>query len=342
MSLSLIYHPRFLEHRQADVWHPERPERLEAVIERLRAEELWRDVIVPEPAPWETLARAHDERYLARLRDFGEGRWDFDTYVRPDTFEIARLAAGGALLAAETTWRERRPALALLRPPGHHATPDRAMGFCYLNNVAIAALAHLAAGRGRVAIVDLDVHHGNGTQNIFYWRQDALYLSIHQWPLYPGTGLSVDLGEGAGKGFTINIPLPPASGNATYLDAFERIVEPVLAHFAPSLLLVSFGVDAHYMDPLAEMTLTTSGYVRLAERLRAAAERLCEGRLALMLEGGYHLDALAEVVAGVVAAFNGRATRVPPAYDAEQDPHALGRSTVDAIVARLAPHWPIG
>jgi acetoin utilization deacetylase AcuC-like enzyme len=337
MTLALVHHPRFLDHRQDGAGHPERPERLTAIVDLLQSEELWSEPLQPDPAPFEALARAHDPRYLERLRDFGEGHWDADTYVRSDTFEIASLAAGGALLAAEVAWRDRQPALALLRPPGHHATPTRAMGFCYLNNVAVAALAHLAAGRGRVAIVDVDAHHGNGTQEILYARGDALYLSLHQWPLYPGTGQPAETGEGTGAGRTVNIPLPPGCGDATYAEAFARIVEPVLEQFRPTLLFVSLGMDAHYMDPMADMALSTPGYLDLLARLRRAAERLCEGRLVYALEGGYHLEATAEVVAGLAAACAGRpfTPRLTENRAARHDGYAI----LDPLVARFASWW---
>jgi acetoin utilization deacetylase AcuC-like enzyme len=345
MSVTIVFHPRFLEHRQADANHPERPERLQAIIDRLQSEDLWSEPLTPEPAPIvEAIGRIHDARYLDRLRAIDEGPWDFDTFVRPQTFDIARLAAGGAILAAETAWRERRPALALLRPPGHHATPTSAMGFCYFNNIAIAAQAILDAAKPgserRVAIVDIDVHHGNGTQDAFYHRDDVLFISLHQWPHYPGTGRPDETGIRRGEGHNLNLALPPDSGDATYADAFARVVEPVLRHYAPSMLLVSLGADAHYRDPLANMTLSTPGYLHLVSRLQRLAADLCNGRLTVLLEGGYDLEALADVVAGTAALLSDRP--YSPRLTDIDDTANLGKPVIDRLAKRFAQWWPVG
>ena len=216
---------------------------------------------------------------------------DPDTFTSPDSYDIARLAAGATIQAAEHAIAEREPAFALVRPPGHHAEADRAMGFCLFNNVAVAAAAMLARGLERVAIVDIDVHHGNGTQAMFYDEPRVLYVSTHQFPFYPGTGAAEEIGEGAGRGFTVNVPMEAGSTDADYALVHREIVEPVLDEFRPELVLVSAGYDAHERDPLASMRMTTEGYAAVVAQLRDVARR--HGALALVTEGGYELTALA-------------------------------------------------
>lgn len=327
--MKLVFHDRFLEHRQRGDDHPESPERLVAIRDRLQSEGLWRDVLAPRPAPLKDCLRIHRQNYLNSLAKMGEGVWDRDTYVRPETLAIARLAAGGAILAADAAWQGRETAWALLRPPGHHAIAGSAMGFCYLNNVAIAAARHVALGRGRVAIVDVDVHHGNGTQEAFYGTADVLTISMHEAPLFPGTGAADETGAGAGQGYNLNIPVPAGSGDATYGLAMERLIEPAVRRFAPSLILSSFGTDIHYLDPLAGLTMSSQACVGLVERIEALAGQVCEGRVAFMLEGGYHLGALAEIVA---AAAGGK---VPLHFTEVRDERGVGASIVGAIAERL-------
>ena len=185
---------------------------------------------------------------------------DPDTFTSPDSYDIARLAAGATVQAAEHAVAEREPAFALVRPPGHHAEPDRAMGFCLFNNVAVAAAAMLARGLERIAIVDIDVHHGNGTQAMFYEEPRVLYVSTHQFPFYPGTGAADEIGAGDGRGFTVNVPMEAGSTDADYALVHRDIVGPVLDEFRPELVLVSAGYDAHERDPLASMRMTTEGY----------------------------------------------------------------------------------
>lgn len=328
--LRIVYHDRFVEHRQRDEEHPERPERLIAIRNRLEAEGLWKNVLEPGPAPLEDCLRIHHENFINTLANMGEGVWDRDTYVRPETLEIALLAAGGGILAAETAWVNRETVWALLRPPGHHAIAGSAMGFCYLNSVGIAAARHTALGRGRVAVIDVDVHHGNGTQEAFYERADVLTISIHESPLFPGTGLANECGAGAGEGYNINIPAPAGSGDATYRLAMERVIEPAVRRFRPSIILSSFGTDIHYLDPLAGLTLSSQGCVWLARRIEALAAELCAGRVAFMLEGGYHLGSLSEVIAGAIGG-----EKVKLVYTDVKDERGVGASVVDYAAERL-------
>jgi acetoin utilization deacetylase AcuC-like enzyme len=220
---------------------------------------------------------------------------------------VALLAAGAtADLALRVARGEARRGFALVRPPGHHAESSEAMGFCLFNNVAVAARALTAeAGVQRIAIVDWDVHHGNGTQHLFEAERDVLFVSLHQFPLYPGTGALGEQGSGPGEGSTVNFPLPPGCGDPEYAAVFGGVVLPILEEFRPEVILVSAGFDAHEQDPLAQMRVTSAGFRWLAERLCALADDVCGGRVVLALEGGYDLDALGESVYGVVTALAG-------------------------------------
>jgi acetoin utilization deacetylase AcuC-like enzyme len=304
----LLSDPRFFRHR-ASGYHPERPERLDAsraAIERARAEAgLSFSAVEPRRATDEELARVHDPRFVAWLRGLeGEaGYIDADTYVGTESVGIAELAAGGtvALVDAILDGPVKR-GLALVRPPGHHARPAHAMGFCLLNNVAIAAAHARARGLSRVAVVDWDVHHGNGTQEAFFRDASVLYVSTHQFPFYPGTGAVLEVGEGEGKGYTINVPLTAGGGDAVYRGAFERVILPALEEYAPEMVLVSAGFDASARDPLAEMTLSADAFGWMARALRRVADKSAQGRIAMILEGGYDLVALEQ---GLLAATRG-------------------------------------
>ncbi len=257
--MALVHHPRYHEHRQT-IGHPEKPERLDAVVERLKGEGLWKEVLAPEPVEKWLLEKVHTRAYIDTVRNFGEGYMDSDTFVRHQTYSIALLAAGGTVLAARKALETGKPTFALVRPPGHHAGSYHGGGFCYFNNVAMAAES-LRQKVGRVAIVDIDLHHGNGTSDIFRSRKDVLYISTHQGGIYPGTGYVDDLGDGDGLGFNICVPLPGGSGDATFQLFTKRILRPVLTKYGPEAILVSFGGDAHYMDPLGGLSLTSPGYV---------------------------------------------------------------------------------
>lgn len=288
----LISSPRFQEH-MTPPGHPERSERAE-VFDQVAA--AWRDkggtVVEPRPATRKALLRVHDEAHVAAIEGTnGQAvRLDPDTFTSPESYEVALLAAGAAVQAAEHALDTKETAFALVRPPGHHAERDKAMGFCLFNNIAVAAAAALARGLSRVAIVDIDVHHGNGTQWMFYADPKVLYVSTHQSPFYPGTGAADEVGTGAGKGFTFNVPLAAGATDADYAAAY-RTIAGVLEKFAPELLLVSAGFDAHEDDPLASMRMTAAGYAAVVKSLADTALRAgCP--MALVTEGGYDLDAL--------------------------------------------------
>jgi len=298
----LFSSPRFAEHLPPP-GHPERPERAE-VFDVVAAGWRARGGAVREPraATREELARIHKGPYLDAI-EATAGRaamLDPDTFTSTESQEVALLAAGAAIEAARHAVRCSEPALAMVRPPGHHAEPDRAMGFCLYNNVAIAAAALRADGVSKVAIVDIDVHHGNGTQAAFYADPAVLYISSHQYPYYPGTGAAEETGTGAGTGFTLNMPLEAGATDEEFETAYRSKAIPALDSFHPDAVLVSAGFDAHMRDPLAGMRMSSAGYARLVSLIDEAATRLCRRRLALVTEGGYHLDALRECLEATI------------------------------------------
>ncbi|MEQ9650129.1 MAG: histone deacetylase [Sandaracinaceae bacterium] len=316
MVIGLVDDARFDAHTARGV-HPERPERLAAARSGLRGavDASLLKPIATRPVSAEELASVHQSAYLDTLHAAlarGWGSLDADTFHSPGSEEAAWHAAGGAAeLARRTMEGELTRGVALLRPPGHHAEADRAMGFCMLNNVALAARAAQAAGARRVAIVDWDVHHGNGTQHIFESDPDVLFVSLHQWPLYPGTGAANEIGVGAGEGATANLALPAGSGDEVYGEAFREVVLPLLRRHAPDLILVSAGYDAHQRDPLASMELSSDAYGAMASALVETAEALGHGRVLCLLEGGYDLVGLESSVAATARALLGTHTALP-------------------------------
>ncbi len=293
--------------------HPERPKRVEAIREALEDSGHWGRYPRLEPisVPEEVLSNIHTRDYLARLQAASErgGMLDAETYVTPASWQLALNAAGGAAAVTAAVWeRDARRGFALCRPPGHHATANSAMGFCLMNNVAIAAEYLLQEkGAKRIAIVDIDLHHGNGTQDIFYSRGDVFFCSIHQHPLYPGTGHLNEMGNGDGEMTTANLPVPPYSGDQARTAAMDEVILPLLTRFAPEMILVSAGFDAHWLDPLGHQVATASGYGEVVGKLAAWADEHCGGRIALILEGGYNLSGNAACGLAVTQAMLGEA-----------------------------------
>ena len=302
----LSTHERYLDHLTRS-GHPERPARLGAVVEGIRRAGLG-DALVPvapRPATIDELALVHPVEHLARLEAFcasGGGNLDPDTAASPGSWEAAVLAAGAGLDAVERLGRgEADAAFCAVRPPGHHATPRRVMGFCLLNNVAVVA-ASLARAGERVLIVDYDAHHGNGTQDAFWDDDRVAYVSLHQWPLYPGTGALGEVGSGAARGSTINVPLPAGATGDVYLRTVDELVTPLAETFDPTWLLISAGFDAHRADPITGLGLSAGDYGPMTARL---ARLVPTGRVIAFLEGGYDLGALATSAAACVGALAG-------------------------------------
>jgi len=348
--LALVDDPLFSEHRGRG-YHPERPERLVAARQALRLageRGLTSTVLAPRDATLDELARVHTPRYLEELAQLrgGHAALDDDTFLGPRSVEAALRAAGGGLALVDALLDDRASlGLALVRPPGHHATPDRGMGFCLLNNVAAAAAHARARGVRRVAIVDWDVHHGNGTEAAFVTDPSVLFVSVHQHPFYPGTGSANDRGRGEGEGYTVNVPLSTGGDDATYARVFERLVGPVLDEYAPELVLVSAGFDAHARDPLAGMALSADGFAAMARTVRDVAARHASGRIGVFLEGGYDLEGLETSLLATLLELGGLADPRRAHAGASSVPHVDPATTerdLTIAVAEARRSWRLG
>lgn len=297
--------------------HPERPERVERLCQAFRDAGWWDAYphMDSYAIPDEVLQAVHIPAYLDSLRDASRrgAHLDMDTYTTPASWQLAYNAAGGAIAVASAVWGGRaQRGFALTRPPGHHATINQGMGFCLLNNISLAAEFLIQKeGAQRLAIVDLDLHHGNGTQDIFWRRGDVFYLSTHQYPHYPGTGDLGEIGAGSGEGTTANFPLPPGSGDQAFKGIVDELIIPLLERYSPEMILVSFGFDPHWRDPLGNLTLSALGYKEIISSLVILAENICQGRIALFLEGGYDLEAGAACGQAAVAALLNRPWKDP-------------------------------
>jgi acetoin utilization deacetylase AcuC-like enzyme len=317
--------------------HPERPQRIVALEGEAERNDWWGFERAEAPAAARELLHAvHPEGHVAfieRLSAAGGGMIDMDTAAMAATFEAALHAAGGAAALVDALLGGDAPTgFAALRPPGHHAEPERAMGFCFFNNVAVAARRATAAhGCQRVLILDWDVHHGNGTNDIFHAADDVLFVSIHEWPLYPGTGPASDMGSGPGAGYTLNLPVPAGSGDETYRSLVDHVVCPLITLWEPGLVLVSAGFDAHRLDPLADCRVTEQGYAGMTAALRRACGAV-GAPLGLVLEGGYSLEALCWSVAALAPVLG--AESAPAFEDVAVHPLAV------RAAERLSRWWP--
>jgi acetoin utilization deacetylase AcuC-like enzyme len=325
--MHVVEDPRFMDH-QAPQGHPEREERLIAVSQALasHAEQSPHSIarIEPRLASDDEILRIHSRQHLQQVAAAARRaptNLDPDTYVAPASDEVAHLAAGSCVdLALQIARGEAETGFAALRPPGHHAEFDRAMGFCLFNNIAIAARAlRVEAGLDKLLILDWDVHHGNGTQHSFEADPSVLYVSTHQFPFYPGTGAAGEAGVGRGEGATVNIPLPAGCGDAEYIGAFQHVLVPVVEQYQPQMILVSCGFDAHASDPLASMRVSSEGYLAMTRIVRDLAERVCQGRLLFVLEGGYSPVSLTEGTLAVLqGALEPAPVSLPPTVELEE------------------------
>jgi acetoin utilization deacetylase AcuC-like enzyme len=319
MTTVYVTHPRYVEHHLAG--HPEHAGRIRAVWAQMQAAGLpdRMQVIEAQPVAEEWILALHTLKHVETLRQIDA--WaqpnihlDGDTYAGPTAYAVARLSAGGVLAAVDAVLSGRATnGLAAVRPPGHHAMPGRAMGFCLLGNVPIAVrYAQKTYGIERVLIVDYDVHHGNGTEAMFYNDPSVLFISLHQYPFYPGTGALTDTGSDRGVGHTLNVPLAPRNGDKNYARLFESVLWPAAERFQPELIIVSAGFDAHWADPIAGMHLTLSGYAHLSRELLRMARQFCGGKIVFAMEGGYNLDALSHGLVNIAHALLGDDTVSDP------------------------------
>jgi acetoin utilization deacetylase AcuC-like enzyme len=343
MAGALVFHEDFLGH-DTGRGHPERPGRLAAILRRLDARPDLRERLVWSEAPVATNAElrlVHDDATLRRLQaldEDGGGMIDGDTVMSAASLRAARRAVGAGTAAVDAVTAGADWAFALVRPPGHHATPTRSMGFCLCNNVAVTAARLRDAGH-RVAVLDWDAHHGNGTQDVFFADPDVLFMSLHEFPAYPGTGRLTDTGTGAGVGTTVNVPLPSGTGEDTVLAVFDEVVVPVVEQFAPDWVLVSAGFDAHRADPITDMGLRAATFGLLAARTAALARQVCAGRTVLFLEGGYDLDGLADAFEATVRGLDGE--RPVPGEAAAPDRSPASAAVCDAVKVQQRAHWEL-
>ncbi len=341
MKLGILWDDRFLDHQDAG-YHPECPERLIAARSQLEDDGLWAEsiVIAGREATVDELAANHSRTYVEKALDRmrgGPGHFDADTFFSSGSRLASLLAAGGTIDLAmgilDGSWQA---GLALPRPPGHHVTPGRAMGFCIFNNIAVAARAALASGKAeRILVFDWDVHHGNGTQDAFWEDDRVVFISIHQWPFYPGSGLPDEVGSGRGAGRTMNFPFPAGAGNAEYAAVIREVVVPVMSEHRPDIVLVSAGFDAHEDDLLGGMRLDEDGYAAMTRMLVEGSEGVCKSRIGFVLEGGYDIEAEARSISRVARTL----VREEKPEIPEDRPRGPYREVMDRTLRNIAPSW---
>ena len=334
-AIDIYYHPLFLQHETGE--HPENKRRVVAARQALLDSGLELEWVAPEPAPVAAIARVHDAAYIESVRAMAErgGGWlDLDTAVSPDSYEAALLAAGAGIMAVDRALRTGEKAFLLVRPPGHHACPKQGMGFCLFNNIAVAA-AHALEEKGleRVLIVDWDVHHGNGTQAMFYSEPRVLFFSMHEAGHYPGTGMTREVGSGAAAGFTVNVPLQPGEGDGAVLQAFDTLLLPLARAFKPQLVLVSAGYDPQAGDPLGDLCFSQSSFQWMAARLQQLTGEVGAAGPVCFLEGGYSPDRLAASVVATVRGLGGEVPEFQPPVSADE------RADVRESLEEIRPYW---
>jgi acetoin utilization deacetylase AcuC-like enzyme len=340
--VTILRDPAFKKHLSS-AGNPETPERLRGLDTMLEGHELRHqfDFVPVRAASEAELAWVHSQSHITSVADSqnrDRTHFDYDTSGCRDTYEAAAKAAGAAIAAVDAVnAHPNNPAYAMVRPPGHHAEHERAMGFCFFNNAAVAAeYALRVIGMSKVFIFDWDVHHGNGTMHSFYDQNRVLYSSIHQFPHYPGTGTAAELGDGDGAGYTVNLPLPPGADNVDYRYLFDHILLPMIREYSPDLIIISAGFDAHEADPLSAMQLTSAMYGDMAVLLREAALQECEGRLILVLEGGYDISALSNANSDTLKALCGD---WQPGESERPGSHSPAVRLVERLYSKLSEYW---
>lgn len=343
-QVGLVYHPDYLYHDPGE--HPENAARLQRVLDLLEEMGTKQRLVQVKPrqATVTEIAYVHRLAYIEEVKRFAEGgggHFSIDTSGSPQTYDVARLAVGGALSGLDAIMMGLDSAFALVRPPGHHAFPGEGMGFCFFNNVAVAArYAQRRYGFERILIVDWDVHHGNGTETIFYGDPNVLYFSVHQSPFYPGTGHIDDVGWGEGQGFNVNVPLPAGQGDAAYRHVFQEILLPVGREFQPDLVLISAGQDSHFADYLGGMQVTAAGFGELAGMVRQVADEFAGGRVLAVLEGGYSPPAMAASVLSILSRLGDLDLKIPEDTSGLQEsPDELARRRVAEVKAVQRHFW---
>jgi len=348
---AIIYTPKYLHHNPGPS-HPETAKRLKVMMEALKSNRVLDEenckIFEPDPAYIKDVELVHHPDYIElvkRVSASGGGVLDIgDTVASPESFEVALYAAGGALKAIDLVLAKKvKNAFAFVRPPGHHAGPYTAMGFCMFNNIAIAA-SHLLQRYNfeRILILDVDAHHGNGTQEIFYSTDKVLFISLHQDPRgFPGAGFVDEIGEKEGLGYTVNFPFPFRTCDETYQKAFS-IITPIVEQYKPQFLLVSAGFDGHYSDTVAGLSLTVNGYMKTFQHILDYASRFCEGKLAVFLEGGYNLNIIGKIAAGVVA----KMAEIPFSFSTESpqiDRRIMenGEKVIDEVKRIHSAYWKL-
>ena len=344
----IVKHSDYLQHT-AGSGHPESPERLASVYEMLDNPNMsWKYVdIKPRLASHNEIAYVHTGAYIERIAGTAGKSCvilDPDTSTCAETYEIAKLAVGGVLNAIDAVMtQEVDNAFAFIRPPGHHAGAGNSAGFCIFNNVAIGAMhAMKKHGLKKILIADWDLHHGNGTQKIFYSDRRVLFFSTHQYPYYPGTGGLHEIGEGQALGYTINVPLKRGAVSGTFVSAFRKILEPVAMEFEPELILVSAGFDTYYQDPLGGMRVTPEGFAAMARVLLNIADKCCSGRVVALLEGGYHVAGLTRSVKAVLEEMYDETHWTDKKLTAlEQDCDPDNKPVIQSVMSTLRPYWNV-
>ncbi len=347
---AIIYHENYLKHDPG--WgHPECPDRLNEIMKFLREKDLLRrfeiELLKPEAANEKDLELVHSRKYIEYIERLSKhlGMLTSDTPVMHETYEIAKLSAGGAILAGKVVSdKDFRNSFVLNRPPGHHAGRDYGCGFCYFNNIAIMIESiKRKYGYNKIMILDYDVHHGNGTQDIFYNDPSVLYFSTHQTPLFPGTGRIEELGGKDGKGYNVNVPLPSGSSGADCIYAIDELFIPLTYEFSPDFIAISSGQDGYFGDYLADLNFTLKTYIEITERVMKAADEICDGRIATVLEGGYNLETIPQIIAGIIVT-------LAKIKDIEiHDPYSEPEQFISSIVKRdvlkiksmLTDYWKI-